>query len=231
MFFWNKKSDPELLSLHIPKTAGVSFKYILQSVYGKKSVARFDIKRAGVEVNSKAYHSNQLPNVQVLHGHFIYEDLISTFEIPKDIKKVTWLRHPVKRVISNYYYLESHLNKLIGKKNERQNLLKRMQKTLLEFSRIESNRNRQSKFLKSIELDEFDFVGITENFEKDLGKLAEILNWHTIPKTVHRNKTKSGEKPDNFDLEVLQEIAELNRMDMDLYEKVLELRKISSQNA
>lgn len=109
MFFWNRKSDLELLSLHIPKTAGVSFNYVLQSIYGRKSVASFDIKQAGIEVNSKTYHSNILPGFQVLHGHFIYEELITTFEIPKDIKKITWLRHPVKGVISNYYYLESLL--------------------------------------------------------------------------------------------------------------------------
>lgn len=103
-----------------------------------------------------------------------------------------------------------------------------MQKRLLEFSSLESNRNRQSKFLKGIELDEFNFVGISENFEKNLGKLAEILNWHTIPKTVHRNQTKSGEKPNDYDLEVLQENADLNRMDVELYEKTLKLRKIST---
>lgn len=102
---------------------------------------------------------------------------------------------------------------------------------MLEFSRLESNRNRQSKFLEGFKLNEFNFVGITDNFENDLCKLAEILNRRIILKTVHGNQTKFREKPNDFDLEVLQEIADMNKIDIELYEKALKLRKISGQNA
>ncbi len=43
----------ELISLHIPKTAGTSFRSNLVNVYGKKAVARFDILKGKIWLDEK----------------------------------------------------------------------------------------------------------------------------------------------------------------------------------
>ena len=226
MFFRKKIYTPELISLHIPKTAGTSFRNILKSVYGDKLVVRFDINNKGVKLNQKSYPSKDLPSAKVIHGHFIFKELTEHFELPDDIKKITWLRDPVQRVISNYCYLDSRLKTILDEEKRGLNILKKMQRSLTEYARDERNQNRQSKFLEGTDLEAFDFVGITENFENDLENIARVLNWPKIPKPIHNNRTPSKKK--ELPEEVLKEIAALNKNDMQLYNKALKLRGILS---
>ena len=104
MLFAAKQNKLILISLHIPKTAGTSFRNILKSVYGENQVVRFDISRMGVvRMNENVYQKSKLPNVKVIHGHFTFQDLSGSFTLPETYKLITWMRDPVKRVISNYY--------------------------------------------------------------------------------------------------------------------------------
>ena len=48
----------ELVSIHIPKTAGTSFRNVLKSAYSRKSVVRFDIRRGKIEMEKK--HASSL---------------------------------------------------------------------------------------------------------------------------------------------------------------------------
>lgn len=56
----------ELVSLHIPKTAGTSFRNILKDVYGASHVARLDIRR-NTELNGKRLNSSKLKSGIDLH--------------------------------------------------------------------------------------------------------------------------------------------------------------------
>ena len=227
MPFFKKKYVPELISLHIPKTAGTSFRHVLKSVYGKDAVIRLDIRHGNVEVNSHKYNSDELPSAKVLHGHFVYNDLIEKFEINQNIKKITWLRHPVQRVLSNYYYLESRLKTILNEEDRGLNILKKMQRTLLEYASDDKNRNRQTKFLTGITLNQLDFVGLTENFNSDLAEAAQVLGWPKIPKPLQINKTlfKKGSIP----VELYNEISDLNSDDMKLYNSALKLKNLPTQ--
>jgi hypothetical protein len=223
MFFSKKKYKVELVSLHIPKTAGTSFRNILKSVYGDRAVVRLDINNRGVtRLNQVVYEENKAPSAKVLHGHFVYEDIVNRFDLPTGFKKITWLRHPVQRVVSNYYYLESRLKTLLNEEQKNLNILSKMQRSLLEYAGDEINRNRQSKFLKGIELKDFDFVGIQEDFNEDLVEIAKVLNWGEYPQPIHHNKTPTKRPP--LDPEIRREIELLNQEDMNLYREALELR-------
>ncbi len=55
------KNNIELVSLHIPKTAGTSFRYILKEQFKKKDVARLDIYPSGaIMLNEKEFDSEKL---------------------------------------------------------------------------------------------------------------------------------------------------------------------------
>lgn len=228
--FFSRKSYPEIISLHIPKTAGTSFRNILKSVYGDDQVVRFDINVKGViRLNEVIYDKKELPGVKVIHGHFAYESLIANFKLPEQYKIITWVRDPVKRVISNYYYLESRLKELLDEEQKNLNILSKLQRTLIEYARADINRNRQTKFLAGRPLDKFDFVGIQEYFDIEVMRLSKVLNWKNIPEVLHHNKTPIRESSHSD--EVLNEIRELNMEDVNLYNQALQIRnsKLNTQ--
>ena len=215
------KNSVELVSLHIPKTAGTSFRNILKDVYGSGSVARLDIRR-NIELNSKPLKSKKIkPGIRVLHGHFNYQKFMESFDIAEGTPVITWLREPAERVISNYFYLDKILRKELNEEKKDLNILAKMEKTLLEYAATEANRNRMSKFLDGISPEEFYFIGLTEHYEDDLAQLAKRLNWKSY--SLHKHNI-TGRKP-GLDEESLQKIRELNHDDYELYEHALKLRE------
>lgn len=215
------KNSVELISLHIPKTAGTSFRNILKDVYGSGSVARLDIRR-NIELNSKVLRANKLKSgIKVLHGHFSYSKLVEHFDIADGTPVITWLREPAERVISNYYYLDKILRKELNENKKDLNILAKMEKTLVEYASTEANRNRMSKFLDGISPEEFFFIGFTDYYEEDLADVARLLNWKNY--NLHQHNL-TGRKPE-VDKESLQKIRELNQDDYELYEHALRLRE------
>ena len=54
------KNKVELVSLHIPKTCGTSFRNTLKAVYGIKSVKRLDINNNLLKIDEKIYVKSSL---------------------------------------------------------------------------------------------------------------------------------------------------------------------------
>jgi len=220
---FSSKSNPELISLHIPKTAGTSFRNILKSVYGEREVGWLDMETNGVvRLNEVVYNKNKLPDLKVIHGHFIYDDLLQRFELKSNYKIITWVRDPVNRVISNFYYLESRLKELLDEEKNNLNIISKLQRTLMEYARADINRNRQSKFLAGSKPEDFDFIGVYEFFDQELDRLSSVLNWNSIPEILYYNKT-NGSIISHSD-EIIDEIRDLNLEDVKLYDEAVKIR-------
>ncbi len=213
--------DVKLISLHIPKTAGTSFFHSLKKEYGATKVARVDFNRNQVsKINmmpfSKAYVHR---NPKVIHGHFRIDQLNELISIKQNVPIITWLRDPVERVISNYYYLSKRLDEELDEKGKGLNILNKMRRSLLEYASAEGSRNRMSKFLSGLKKEDFLFVGNVENYNSDIQKLAELLNWKNL-QIVEHNRTGGGNKRNVSD-EDRKKIAELNQLDIKLYNELL----------
>lgn len=220
----NRKLQPELISLHIPKTAGTSFRNILKLMYGEDQVVRFDIRMGGlVFLNEEPYLENYLPAAKVIHGHFSYENLNAGFKIPENCPIITWLRDPVQRVVSNYYYLEKRLIDILQEEKNQLHILGKMQRSLIEYARADINRNRMSQFLAGIELKDLAFIGIQEQFAADLPMLAARLNWSYVPEVIYDNITSENEMrvlPEA----IIEEIRTLNAEDVRLFAEAQSIR-------
>ncbi len=212
----------KLVSLHIPKTAGTSFRTILEERFGKPKVLHFDIYASGsIHAKRKPFDRNSFrKKTAVLHGHFSYTDLHNYVKLPQDVAMITWLRHPVDRVVSNYHFL----NEIIAKRLKElpdENLMSRMGRSLLEFAEQTENQNVMSRFLKGSDLSRFKFIGIQDHFEEELVRLERIMNWPPIVNRIH-NATE------RLKLEIstreYEQIALLNQGDMMLFEQACHLR-------
>ena len=135
---------------------------------------------------------------------------------------ITWLRDPVERVISNYFYLEKRLKEELEEERKGLNILSKMQRSLMEYAGAEINRNRISKFLNGAKIKDFTFVGIQEHYGEDLKTLAKILGWKEFQE-LHHNQT--GKTKRQISEEERAEIARLNPLDMTLYQEAMELRQ------
>jgi hypothetical protein len=213
----------ELISLHIPKSAGTSFRLILQDVYGEDAVQRLDInKQDGILLNQESVTISQIPaGLKVAHGHFSYSEFKQFFGEPQ-APIITWLRNPVARVVSQYYFLQERFeDQVIHSRNSR-NVFKRLCRSLEEFAAVPGNRNLQSRYLQGLRPEDLDFIGIVEFFEEDLQELAGKMGWETY-EPIHDNKTRNKER-EEVSPDVLRLIADLNSEDLSLYETVLSLR-------
>ncbi len=92
-----KNTRVEIISVHVPKTAGTTFKKVLQQIYTDQEIF-FDYPHRGPLHNKML--AKDSANVRVIHGHFPANKYELKF--PK-ARKIIWLRNPIIRLISHYF--------------------------------------------------------------------------------------------------------------------------------
>ena len=222
------KVSPELISIHIPKTAGTSFAGILKQVYGPENIGTLEIRsQAGAEDPRIIYRDKLISKAdfaidsKVLHGHFPGRRIAEIIKPPANTPIITWLRHPVERVVSSFNYADRIYKDELSITNPRFHILNSLKRNLMEFAHAKGSRNVCADYLKGIQLEDLHFVGIVEHFEEDIAYLAKIMGWKNY-KVPHLNRTARQEPLADFKNDA---ISLWNKKDMDLYEYALELRK------
>lgn len=220
--------QPDLIFLHIRKTAGTSFVDVLKQVYKTRNVNSLHIEQVGdddewrITFNNKRIEADNKLQLgdKVLYGHFPYAAYKRFFSPSEKVPIITWLRRPVKRVRSAYHYASQIYHAELSEKHPRFNILNSLKRDLLEYASIEAHQNQMSKMLAGIELEQLYFVGIVEHFEEDMAYLAKKLGWgnYTIP---HVNRTAPRPPLPPFKRKA---IKAWNQADEELYERALELR-------
>lgn len=205
-----------IISIHIPKTAGGSFLTLLKKHYGKHVLTDYQempdefgytLKDSFTKIPSS------LSNIKIIHGHFTSEK----YEYIPNGQFIVWLRDPVQRILSHYYYWKNYPSPL----NSTYNFMKNNNLSVLEFAKLDPIRNLQKKFLSKKNLNDFAFVGITENFAKSITHFNRVFSANlTDDIRVHENPLS---KANDVEASILQKIRDLNLEDMALYEQALNL--------
>lgn len=211
----------KLISIHIPKTAGTSFYHILQQVYGEHLSISFK-RRDYMKLIREKKELQFDKSVYVVHGHLYYHE-VKKLHQTHQAKLITWLRHPVNRVISNYEFFTSSLHEPHRNLANYEINKHRLDEDILTYAEKIENRNRMSDFLKGIRLEQMLFIGIQENFRKDVERLGNLLDWPSVEiPTLNRGVNRKTIYPKA----VLNQIANWNQRDIELYAKACELRDI-----
>ena len=206
----------ELISVHIPKTAGTAFRHVLTDVYGLDGVLG-DYPPNQIHQPEKPID----PKIKVIHGHFTPSKYRGYFPTAK---RIVWLRHPLFRLISEYFFAKTinDRNNAIHAKLLDDNL------SILEFARIPQMKNLLSQKIQGIELVQFDFVGIQEFYLQDLVDLKNLMGWSNFqPITKNSNRYPQYQKCLQEilnDSSLMNSLAKLNQEDMILYREALHLR-------
>lgn len=212
----------ELISIHIPKTGGQSFYNILEQVYGDElSIYYRRRDYEAVMKEHRRFEDSIDDQLRAIHGHLYYKE-IKRLHKSSQAKVICWLRDPVERVVSNFHFFKSRLerpdlNPEVSRLNAH-----RTEETLLEYAGRQHTRNRMSKFLKGIALEDLHFIGFLENYNEGLQQLQDLMGWPAI-EIPHLNKGKKKKRAP-LDEKTLEQLKRWNRKDIKLYEKA---RKIA----
>jgi hypothetical protein len=160
-----------LLSVHIPKTGGTTFNNILHDIYQEHFIL---VKQDGiaehVSTDVKNAVSNQAKDghVSVIHGHYYLDPFRDCYP---DAKLAVWLRYPIQRLLSNYYYSERSGVGMGCSPEELHN-----EDLIYKFVDQPHHHNTMTKMIGRSKIDEFAFIGITEDFEKSMALFSRIFS-------------------------------------------------------
>lgn len=201
------------LFVHIPKTAGTSFRMAAENLFGVERIA-YDYSLRAPETSSCVrehyYTKKNLEalrellierRVALLGGHFSYRRYSS---ILPTHRVISFVRDPVSRVLSEYHHFSRHYG-FTG--------------ALTDFVRQSRNQNLQATLLSGVPLREAAFVGVTEFYELSLKELERKLGWTLCVLRLNANpeRERNGIPEDRASRSEVNLIKDLNRQDMDLY--------------
>jgi len=109
-----------------------------------------------------------------MHGHFLRDAFDSVVPRPRFM---TWVRHPVDRVVSNYYHG-------LRSPDLRDDCCRRLHKeklSLRAFAELDWMQNLATRYLAGKAIEAFDFVGIAERSDESRPLLGRAFGWATPP--------------------------------------------------
>jgi len=222
-----------LISLHLPKTAGESFAKTLHDFYGDNLIKDYadcpvntpvqDRNRQAMQYAVTNDYQNPETLIVCIHGHFLPVKYLQSQYVGLDNDRVfiTWMRNPIDRLISHYYYwierssLKSHapLHRRVVEEKW----------SLEKFCLAPELQNLYEQFLWGFPLRYFDFIGITEHYQTDLKYFsAKYLDGSSVEYSENRRTMLKNE----YDIsDSLREKVELfHAKDIELYARACEIR-------
>lgn len=207
-----------LYFVHIPKTAGTSFRKACETYFGLRHVV-YDYADDSNETSSfimdiiygDGDRLDFLKHIETreakfLSGHVHADKYLHLFGAANT---VVFLRDPVQRTVSEFQHFVRH-NKYDG--------------DLRSFYTQPRYINRQSRLLQGAPLEALGFVGLTEDYHNSLEQINHCYGIDVKPVELNRGRTK---KQDTYKLsdEVIKEIEALNKTDLILYETAKNILK------
>jgi hypothetical protein len=209
-----------IVSIHIPKTAGSSFRQLLADAYGDDLCLRY-----GQTPLRHRTDDTPIPPVSIegdqrctaVHGHFVADRV----RLPPGVEPryVVWLRHPVERLISHYLFWrrQPYLDQPLCRRLLDEDL------SVEAFAAEPAMRDLQSFFLGALPLERFAFVGITERFADGVARFNERFGLNLrAPPLLNTNPERGDHGYRSLvGTRAYARITALNRRDMTLYETAL----------
>ena len=220
-----------IISVHFAKTGGTSFSKSLEAHFGPKLQKDYD----DFPMNTSLYerHLNALQasvkhgshdfgDLECIHGHFLpLKYLLLSTKI--NTKFIGWMRDPVERLASHYWFL-----KKIYKPETAKPLDRRVTEEAWSLERFclgPEFKNYYGQFLWGFPLERFDFIGIAESYDEDFKYFTNVFLGIDLPvfnANVGQNKPQGARYV--TDANFRQAIETHHREDVELYRRALETR-------
>ncbi len=154
-------------------------------------------------------------SVRCIHGHFLPVKYL-LYATRRDATFVTWLREPVDRMLSHYYYMRR-----MKPGNPMHRRLVDEDWSVERFTLGPEFRNFYHQYFWGFPLENFAFIGIQEHYSDDLQYFASTF----LGSPVSEVRTNVGRSEAHAVSDQLrQAIAEHHAEDVSLYQRALAIR-------
>lgn len=219
-----------LISVHLPKTAGTSFAASLADHFGDGFRRDYDDQAISKPVALRCREAltaaleiaeQGLPGVDCVHGHFLPLKYL-LLDTRCDLTFITWLREPVARLLSHYFYWQSSYDPATAAPHHRQVIEQGW--TLEQFCLSEQFRNIYTQYLWGFPLEKFAFIGISEHYAEDLRECSH--RYLGIELEPRRENTAASVHPRRtLEPDLLERVRRFHAADIDLYQRALQWRR------
>ena len=200
-----------IVFLHIPKTAGTTFRFILESTFGISNCHTNQTKRESFRQSDLDFAKMFFPRLRAIAGHNLVDPL--QLAVGQHPFYMTFMREPVMRAISHYqdWVLRGHIKTGFEECLRKNEDLENLQVKLMAGGR---DLDKAKRFLEKCH-----FVGFTENFDLSLHLLERIcpykLDLNYKRKVVARDN--SVKKTLMADSRMMELAREYNKLDIELH--------------
>ncbi|MGH9688849.1 MAG: hypothetical protein ACRD5K_17345 [Candidatus Acidiferrales bacterium] len=216
-----------ILSLHVPKAAGNSFRQLLQAGFGERLMldygdwAGFKVPEALERcrlrtVAMRGRRDELLEKYDIIHGHFVTDKYLGLF--PKQ-EIVAFFRDPYQQAVSHYCFLLRNPQR----EHLEEKMLHEAKMTLHDYLAWDAFRDQQSQYLGTVSIDDLAMVGLSEEFYKSVHLFNSVFGCDL------RGESFLNVNPDHqgadykIDRDVRKAVEKYRAADIDLYRRAKEI--------
>jgi hypothetical protein len=217
-----------ILSIHVPKAAGNSFRALMHGEFGDRLMldygdwAGFDVPEANARraIRTQEMRSRRdelLQNYDAIHGHFIAD------KYARAISDRGFRRILSATPINRPYRITGFSCVIPQREHPEEKLLHDAKMTLHDYLAWDAFRNQQSQYLGSVSIDDFAMVGLSEEFYRSVDLFNSIfgcnLRGHSFLNVNpdHQGRTYA------IDHDVRKAVEKYRPADVELYRRAKEI--------
>lgn len=213
----------------MPKTAGNSFKVVLEEHFG--DAMRNDYADYPLNVRPRKRHRqavegclalkrDEYKSVRCIHGHFLPMKYLLLADMRPTVF-VAWMRDPIERLVSHYHYWYDAYDPESPDTRPLHRRVVEEEWSLERFCMSPDMRNLYNQFLWGFPLERFDFIGITENYEADLHAFSMEYLGSKLQARVENRRKSPKPRGDELAGQLRRRVEKWHAADMDLYKRAL----------
>jgi|GEM_PF-2934126 len=212
------RENQTLFFLHIPKTAGTTLFKHLDQLYSPHHISPFHNQFVDF-LNSAKQKSPE--SFRFIRGHLPYQ-AVEYMHHP--VRVITFLRDPVTRSISQYLFNKQNVTSPFHKEANAMSLIdfladSRLRQGITNVATRYLSNETGDLSLALDNLEQLDFIGITEAFNASLALLIYQFSLPPITQYQRLNITKHTINQQDFNDDLLARLTILNDADYAIYER------------